>query len=808
MLSTADQQLVRRDPHLPGLRLLLDEKDFSQRMARQLSGWENGQLVGTYLRYKPATNCLAAYRIQPAPLGSDPAEPLQLYAKAFRSRSDPKFLKEATLAESEDHLADDVVILPDEAVIVRLFPADRRLGPLRELTSPGRSQLLQKLLPQHAELWDATPQVISYKPERRCVLCLKGSSGKKATVRCYTPSEFATADSRGFSSTGVLQIPERLGRSRRHRLLAFEWLDGRPLSEQVSHASCETMQKTGEALAEYHLHDVHRLKFRTHDDDVRDLNSIAHTVEQLCPRLRDRCTKLANTLADRLLEMPLKVYPIHGDFYADQVLVSADKITILDFDEAAFGNPASDLGNFAAHLDRQIVDGRLNVDTVEALIDSFLDGYRQLLHVSVHDVDIYRAASLFRQATHPFRSRRVDWPGNIESIISRVEALLESYKPARIFIRRRKFEPLPSPSITIDDRDVLHDPKLGFIAPALDPQQVVAQFKRVLPHWPESEELFRLRSIGVVRHKPQRRCLIEYEFDGSGTNNDSSGKTLIGKVNSKFLDLFSYRIQQMLFEEAFHPTAEDGICVPQPLGVIPEWNMWLQQKVQGDRLTNQLESTEAEQLVARTAQAIFKLHCTVMPVHRNHSPRDELDTLHKCVPKVLCTHPEWQEPVWRILSACDRLATSLPENCKTFLHRDFYPDQLLIEGESVTLLDYDLCCLGDPALDIGNFHAHLTEHALRHNGQPETLSGVQNAFLESYMVQAGENVRSRVQIYSTLTLVRHIYLSSLFPDRRHLTPALIELSAEQLGVRLKGTAVATSSTSSRTKSHISIVTPK
>jgi Ser/Thr protein kinase RdoA (MazF antagonist) len=402
----------------------------------------------------------------------------------------------------------------------------------------------------------------------------------------------------------------------------------------------------------------------------------------------------------------------------------------------------------------------------------------------------------------------VDWPGNIESIISRVEALLESCKPARIFIQRRKVELLPSPSITIDNRNVLHDTKLGFIAPALDPQQVVAQFKRLLPHRPEREDSLRLRSIGVVRHKPQRRCLIEYEFDGSGTENDSSSMTLIGKVNAKFPDLFSYRIQQTLFEEAFHPTAEDGICVPQPLGVIPEWHMWLQQKAQGDRLTNHLELTGAEQLVARTTQAIYKLHCTAMPVHRTHTPRDELDILHKCVPKVLRTHPEWQEPVRRILAACDRLAASLPNNCKTFLHRDFYPDQLLVDGGNMTLLDFDLCCLGDPALDIGNFHAHLTEHALRHVGQPETLSSVQNAFLESYSIQAGENILSRAKIYSTLTLVRHIYLSSLFPDRRHLTPALIELSSQQLGVRLKDVAVATSSMSSRTSSHVSFRSTK
>ena len=40
-------------------------------------------------------------------------------------------------------------------------------------------------------------------------------------------------------------------------------------------------------------------------------------------------------------------------------------------------------------------------------------------------------------------------------------------------------------------------------------------------------------------------------------------------------------------------------------------------------------------------------------------------------------------------------------------------------------------------------------------------------------------------VFATLALVRHIYISTQFPDRRHLTETLIDLCAERLGVRMK-----------------------
>lgn len=798
MLTSADTELVRRDPHLPGLGLLLDADALPERLAPLLPSLRDRKLIGTYLRYKPGTNCLAAYRLMSAGGDVSPNEPIQLYAKAFRSNTDPKFLKEVAACKQETTDDRGPIILPDAAITVRLFPDDDRLRAVRDLVSTSREKLLRKLLPERPEFWEATPRVISYKPERRCVLRLDGSSGSVANIRCYAPREFGVADTYGFQSAGSLQIPQRLGRSRRHKILAFEWVAGRPLDELVSTHPTRTMHKVGEALAEFHLQNVQGLHFRTRRDETRELKSIARSIGQLCPDLARRCRHLTRWLIDRLLELPPMVHPIHGDFYTEQVLVSGDDIVILDLDEAVFGDPAADLGNFAAHLDRQVVTGRLNAKEVESLIEDFLSGHQQTFHVSRERVDVYRAASLLRLVTHPFRSRHKDWPEQVESIITRTEKLLPASGSAKNRSRSNKNWSIPPDIEIVDDFGVSRDPKLGFVASALDPQRVIRRFQKMLPHLSRVENSISLRTIRVVRHKPGRRCLIEYEFDRSEGRRDSPPLTLIGKACAKRPDLASYRIQQTLFSRSFHRAASDGIVVPQTLGIIPEWHMWLQMKVRGDRVTQHLETHRAGELAGRVAETIHKLHRCDVPLRRCHAPLDELRILHERLPKVTHSRREWRKPIRRILDACDRLVATLPDRSDAVLHRDFYPDQLLIDGDTIALLDLDLCCKGDPALDLGNFHAHLTEYSLRRFGNPDALSAVQETFVDQYSKLAGEDFHSRIQAYATLTLVRHIYISTLIPDRRHATESLIELSARRLDVRLKSNVFVSASANSYT----------
>jgi aminoglycoside phosphotransferase (APT) family kinase protein len=145
--------------------------------------------------------------------------------------------------------------------------------------------------------------------------------------------------------------------------------------------------------------------------------------------------------------------------------------------------------------------------------------------------------------------------------------------------------------------------------------------------------------------------------------------------------------------------------------------------------------------------------------------------------------PAWERRIERLLAACDRLGGSIPEPRACGVHRDFYADQVLVSGQRLVLLDFDLYCVGDPALDVGNFLGHMTEQSLRSFGDPSALAYREQAMEERFVELSGEGTRHAVRVYAALTLARHIHLSTLLPERRHLTRDLLDLCEERLETR-------------------------
>ena len=103
-----------------------------------------------------------------------------------------------------------------------------------------------------------------------------------------------------------------------------------------------------------------------------------------------------------------------------------------------------------------------------------------------------------------------------------------------------------------------------------------------------------------------------------------------------------------------------------------------------------------------------------------------------------------------------------------------------MDGRQLTVVDFDLYCRGDIGVDIGNFLGHSIEQALRDTGDPGAYQALAAAMEERFFALAGNEARLSVAAYTDLTLVRHIYLSTLFEARRPLTGTLLELCEQRL----------------------------
>ncbi|MFQ5570226.1 MAG: phosphotransferase [Rhodothermales bacterium] len=768
-----DMALARRDPALPGLPTLLNPDAFITALRRSMPeiGIEAARPV--YVRYKPGMNCLVAYRLE----GHGTEH--RVYAKAHRRRDLTKLQKAREKPGMDTAFGPGCRVLEDLALVVSFFPNDLKLSVLRRLGDDAtRLRLLRRVFPDRPALWTGTVQPLRYKPERRFVARLFAEGATGAALKFFTGSGYESADagSRVFHPCGPLRLAARIGRSRRHRILAYEWLPGRLLShalneEAVPHAEVATV---GAALAALHGQQPDRLPALTRSMETAALLAVAESLSVLCPPLAARARSLAARFAQILQSLPEVRVPIHGDFYAKQILLSGSTAAFLDFDRSVRGDPAADAGNFIAHLERDRLRGTLTAERVRQVRDALLEGYRHETTVPLPSdrIDFYTASGLFQLAPHPFRFREPDWPARTEAMLDRVEALLDALSPTRFST--------PDHAVPVlDPFDAVRDPAMPCLPPALDPDEVRRQFAPLRPRLASNGGRLSLRSIRVLRHKPGRRCLIEYVFDAR-SEEASRRIALIGKVRAKGLDRRTYRLVDTLWRSGFHASSEDGISVPEPLGCVPAFRMWLQRKV--PRTPATLVMTQADGLVwtCRIAEALHKLHRHGPLPKRRHTLDDELRILHERLSLTAQRHPRWTHRLDRVLHACERLAATLPDPAPGPIHRDFYADNVLIGEDRVYLLDFDLYGLGDPALDVGNFLGHLTEQSLRVTGDPEGFADREAALEETYIALHGASIRPAIRAYATLTLVRHIHLSTLFPDRRPFTERLLDLCEQRL----------------------------
>ena len=211
--------------------------------------------------------------------------------------------------------------------------------------------------------------------------------------------------------------------------------------------------------------------------------------------------------------------------------------------------------------------------------------------------------------------------------------------------------------------------------------------------------------------------------------------------------------------------------------------MWFQRKVAGvtsETAFAKAAPAERVALAGRIAAAMHKIHRCGVPTDKEHAMTDELRILRECLAKVAALKPEWRGRLDDLMGKCERLGSGLPRPIPCGIHRDFYPAQVLVEGQRLWLIDFDLYCLSDPGLDAGNFIAHLTEQALRERGDALALADVERELEERFIALAGEPVRASVRAYTVLSLARHIFLSTRFPERAGLTERLLELCEARL----------------------------
>jgi aminoglycoside phosphotransferase (APT) family kinase protein len=290
----------------------------------------------------------------------------------------------------------------------------------RSVTVNGDSVASPPNTPRDDWLQDAA--VVDVKPGQRTTARFLLADGRTVFGKSFADPERARRlwDIHQAMWQAGVRVPRPIALLDEACLVLYEATDGDTLESQLSSPDAQAwVVRAGQWLADLHATPIalaHRFDLSTELDNLAEW---AGQIGAASPNMARRAEQLTDALARaaRGLDMVGSV-AIHKDFHAGHVLIGSD-VTVIDLDEARLGDPAFDVGHFAAYLwlaawRDQAVDRQL-----DRLRAALLDGYHAcgltVAEAVVRWSQAYTFVKIARQlalglgvAPHPIGSDRDD----------------------------------------------------------------------------------------------------------------------------------------------------------------------------------------------------------------------------------------------------------------------------------------------------------------------------------------------------------------------------------------------------------------
>lgn len=319
------------------------------------------------------------------------------------------------------------------------------------------------------------------------------------------------------------------------------------------------------------------------------------------------------------------------------------------------------------------------------------------------------------------------------------------------------------------------DPDLPGLPGASDPRRM-GEILAARGAWPSREDAPAPGCDISVAHYPRAsRCVLRYSPSRAPDTDRGAGPGVVyGKTYSEPGMERSLEVLQGL-----HRLAQSGglgvdrdgervnVQIPEPLGHVPELNLNLMSAVVGEpRIPTMVKAGEPgtralRQAVAEAGALLAALHGAAIDGARPRSLVEDLAQVRIASEHIRDIAPELGELIAAIV---DELSGPSVARSRTRLaHGDFTPSQILFDGRTVGLIDFDNVCVADPALDLGHFTAYLrtslhkAAHRTGASAEPES-DRLAATLLEAYVEAASPpdpvELRERVARAEQVSLVR------------------------------------------------------
>jgi aminoglycoside phosphotransferase (APT) family kinase protein len=196
--------------------------------------------------------------------------------------------------------------------------------------------------------------------------------------------------------------------------------------------------------------------------------------------------------------------------------------------------------------------------------------------------------------------------------------------------------------------------------------------------------------------------------------------------------------------------ADSLLIVAQPVAFLEGLNTVVTTAAPGTSLSKIIKRGDGVDQAARAAaRAVAAFH----QLDANAPPRpiaEDVARLREAEGLLSSTYPGLAADVSAIVEA---VVAGLADAPSALIHGDLKPDHILVDGEQVALIDFDLIGGADPMIDVAHLLAFLGKAQERARSPHEADGGAADLFVAEYFAHVPDAWRERLPLYHAMTSI-------------------------------------------------------
>ena len=347
---------------------------------------------------------------------------------------------------------------------------------------------------------------------------------------------------------------------------------------------------------------------------------------------------------------------------------------------------------------------------------------------------------------------------------------------------RPEIAPLAEPAAVLRDLPAVAAvfpiyPELPTLLDATDGQLMARILTDTLPASAAGPLDVRRCCVDRGHYGRRHRCVLRYELEGHRRGRDGEERRVVYRkvaagdsgplalrAVAALRNLTSGAGQRFAIPDAFHFSPRLRLLLLDELPGRPPVGRLLKLRV-GDEAPEEPGALTLEQAIEACAGIAERLHGSGIPLGAPRTAGRDIAELRAAAQALRPIAPELAAWLGTSLATAEERLRRSPVLGHGFSHGDFTFTQLLADGRDVGVVDFDTICQAEPALDLGQFTAHLRV-ACRKVERAASVAPTELGerlcarFMDVYLDGAGSDseaaqaLRTRADAYELVSLVR------------------------------------------------------